>query len=525
MSAAPLVLIDLASIIHPTFHMSASEPDPNWTSIQTVARVRALASDQPHVVICCDAPPYLRKDIDPTYKANRPESDATLQHQIALAVETLRVDGFIVWAVKGYEADDVIASAVERVNPTTYLKNPNGNEKRLDMAPARDVIIVSADKDLLQLVGPRVSVKSLRDGSIIDADAVMAKFGVRPDQMGDYLCLVGDASDNIKGAKGIGEKKAAALLATHGTLAALMTPEVANTLTPAIKTSLEEFAFRVDIVRALIALRMDVPVKIEEAFALRVAQEMTMMDEQNGRANDAINRAQTSETPVVGNAADQREPESRVDRAVDSESVDTQARPVTAAVEAQGLPRREAFTPEVMPAPAPAEWNLQLDPRSMEEAKSLSAILLASRLFSAYGSAPQILSTMMYARELNVPAISGLRQIHVIEGKHALSADLMAGLVLKSGFAEYFTPVEISDTKATFKTKRKGADEFSYTYTIEMAQRAGLIKRGSNWEKAPADQLVARAKSKLARLCYPDCVGGLYTPDELRDHDTTEASE
>src|ERR1035438_3593576 len=99
---AQVVLIDLSSITHPIFHVTASDPDPNRTSIDTVAKVRALASGQPHVAICCDAPPYLRKTIDPDYKANRPESDATLQHQITLARETLLGDGFPARAGPGF---------------------------------------------------------------------------------------------------------------------------------------------------------------------------------------------------------------------------------------------------------------------------------------------------------------------------------------------------------------------------------------------------------------------------------------
>src|SRR5689334_9525267 len=109
---ARLILIDLSSIAYPLWHLGASEPDPNWTSTQVVKRVRELASGQPHVAICADSGRSFRRDVDPTYKANRPETDATRQHQIDLAIETLKGDGFPVWQVKGFEADDLIASAV-----------------------------------------------------------------------------------------------------------------------------------------------------------------------------------------------------------------------------------------------------------------------------------------------------------------------------------------------------------------------------------------------------------------------------
>jgi hypothetical protein len=85
-----IVLVDLSSIAHPIWHMSQAEPDPNHTSQQIVARVHALASQQPYVAICCDGGRSFRKDIAESYKANRPESEAPLHHQIALACEPSR---------------------------------------------------------------------------------------------------------------------------------------------------------------------------------------------------------------------------------------------------------------------------------------------------------------------------------------------------------------------------------------------------------------------------------------------------
>jgi hypothetical protein len=148
----------------------------------------------------------------------------------------------------------------------------------------------------------------------------------------------------------------------------------------------------------------------------------------------------------------------------------------------------------------------------------LASDMHASRLFSAYGTPQGVLSTVMLGRELGLPAMAALRSVHVIEGKHALSAQLMVALVLKSGFAEYFEPVTFDDKQATFVTKRVGArKEVTLTHTIEMAAQAGLLKPNSNWHKIPTDMLMARAQSRLCRLVYPDVVGGLYTPDELRD--------
>ena len=103
----------------------------------------------------------------------------------------------------------------------------------------------------------------------------------------------------------------------------------------------------------------------------------------------------------------------------------------------------------------------------------------------------------------------------------ARRGDLIAGQVLSSSKAKYFKPVSRSATSATFKTLRVGEDEepFELTYTIEEARLAWKKDQkawdASGWGKNPADMLVARCKSKLARLVYPDVVSGLYAPEEV----------
>jgi 5'-3' exonuclease len=474
-TAAPqVVLIDLSSIAHPIFHVTASDPDPNRTSIDTVAKVRALASGQPHVAICCDAPPYLRKTIDPDYKANRPESDATLQHQITLARETLLGDGFPVWAVKGFEADDLIATGA-----------------RLAQEAGLDVLVVSSDKDLLQLVNGHVKAKSLRDGSILDEEAVGAKFGVRPEQIRDYLSLVGDASDNVKGAKGIGPKKAAALLEKYGTLDRLYryiheTGHQELGIKPSEALSLDEFEGRYPTVRSLIALRDDVPIPFTEIMADRVPKDAAAFIEE--KPMEA--QANVTLTPMFTNS--EPAPET----------------PTTSAA--------LAFVHEAELV-APAEWEMQLEPRSMREAKILASDMFSSRLFSAYGTAPAILSTIMAGRELGLQAMASLRAFHLIEGKPTLAADLIRALIIKSGKAKFFRCSERTAERATFETQRGDDPPVSLTYTVEEKKADGPIKPGSAWAKSPADMCVARASSKLARLVFPDVVHGLYAHEEMEN--------
>lgn len=502
-----VVLIDLSSIAHPIYHMSASEPDPNHASQAIVARVRALATGHPHAAICCDSGRSFRKDIAASYKAQRPESEAPLHHQITLAKEQLVADGFPVWAVKGFEADDLIATATTRALETEDLT----------------VLIVSADKDLLQLVGPRVRAMSVRDGSILDAEAVLAKFGVPPALMRDYLTLVGDASDNIKGAKGVGPKKAAELLARVGSLDAALAAIAESKgrdvgLPVAVEMALREFQPSVETTRALITLRTDVDLPFHEIAAERVAKEAAtfgMEDEMDGsqetvetEASTAVQDARQDSALPDGGENGQRPP---------------QATPIDAPrAQETAIAVRESDIVE----PPPAEWERGLDPRSMKDAQVLAKHMYESRLFSAYGTPQAVLSTVMLGRELGLPAMASLRSVHIIEGRHALSASLMVALVLRSGLAEYFEPVSFSETEATYETKRKGArSPVRLTHTFEMAQQA-WPKTKADWEKSfiasgwgrvPTDMLVARATSRLARMVYPDLLAGLYTPEELSE--------
>lgn len=496
-----VLLIDLSSLAHPIWHMSSAEPDPNHTSQQIVARVRALASGHPHVAICCDSGRSFRKDIADSYKANRPPAEAMLHHQIDLAREQLAADGFPIWAVKGYEADDLIASAVEWLITA--------------FDPPKPALIVSADKDLLQLVGLcGARQMNARDGSIFDAEAVAAKFGVKPAQIRDYLTLVGDASDNIKGAPGIGPKKAADLLARFQTIEGIYDAlEHRGTLfTPALATSLREFLPNLVTTRELVTLRRDVALPLEELFAERVAKEAAEFvpfepeEDVNELPAPTVERTDQGAVGRV-EAAEVKVSDLRGNGASASEA--PSASPLNTPV----------AEPEIVTlALAPRGYERELDPQSMKDARVLAKDMHDSRMFSAYGTPQAVLSTVMLGRELGLPAMASLRSIHIVEGRHTLSAQLMVALVLKSGFAEYFEPVEFDATHAIFVTKRKGARaEVTMEHTIDMAKTAGLVKPNSNWVKVPTDMLCARAQSRLARLVYPDVVGGLYTPDEIAE--------
>jgi 5'-3' exonuclease len=517
-----IVLIDFSSIAHPVWHMASNDPNPDATSIGIIAKVRALASGQPHVALCLDSPKSFRKEMDATYKAARESKPAPFFHQCEIALETLKTDGYPQWMAEGFEADDVIASATAQARVGAW-----------------PVLVVSADKDLLQLVTEHVSVKSPVTGNVMDPTAVKEKFGVTPDQIRDYLTLVGDASDGVVGVRGIGAKGAAALLATFGNLDDLYTVLHSgvelNAVKPAQRAALEAFRDRLPTVRALLSLREDAPIEFVQVLKERQTTDSEVCEECDGSGTvldapaDVLNGhpywipcPSCSEDLImtdINEAMPTVEQELTADQATDALGA------FVADVARRVAPKAPTPQPEpdVSPAPAPrlslapvtADYERQLEPQSMNQAVQLAQLLFKARLFSAYGTPEAVLSTVLSGRELGLSAMASLRAFHVVEGKPTMAADALRALVLKSGKAKTFRCTERTAQAATFTTTREGEEPMELRYTIEEAQAAGLVKNGGSWTKNPADMLVARASSKLARLVYPDVVAGLYAPEEL----------
>ncbi len=158
-----------------------------------------------HIACVFDTPePTFRHQIYPEYKANRDAMPEELRPQIPMIRQLVEALNIPIVELHGYEADDVM-----------------GTLARESSAMGLPAVIVSPDKDLLQLVSDdlRIKVLNTKDGEVWhDREGVKARMGVWPEQVVDFLSLVGDASDNVKGVPGIGEKGAALLLERFGTL-------------------------------------------------------------------------------------------------------------------------------------------------------------------------------------------------------------------------------------------------------------------------------------------------------------------
>ncbi len=530
-----LLLVDLSGLFWAAWYAGAGK-EPSFPYEHTVGRVRSLVGRYDYAAVCCDSGRTFRHDLDPArevdgkvigYKANRPDRDPVAIEQLRRVKDTLRADGMVLWEAPGFEADDVIASAA------AWAVGHGGAPPGIDGA---QVTVASNDKDALALVAEDVRVLSLTTGATLGPAEVKAKLGVGPELVRDFLAMVGDTSDHVVGVKGCGKGKAPALLEEFGSLvgiiSALEVPEESAKLKPAMLAAFRDFAKGtpgerpVDLAVQLVTLRRDVPLPFGDLFKPR-DQKPLPTPGWTAPTDDEDEEPMSDETPET-TADPTPEVLERVRQKLDAAEayagdVPRGAPPV---VEATPEPARAAPTMPAAPmstalatvlSPDDPRYAVALEPRSPREAMMLAESMFQSRLFGL--ASPQAtLAAILLGRSLGIGAVSICRNVHVIESKLALHADLIAGLVLKSGKASIYKCIETSATRCVYKAHRKDdpdPEPTFVTWTIEMARTAKLVRDGGNWTKNPTAMLVARAKTACARLVFPDVTAGLYSPDEL----------
>ncbi len=242
MSEDRLYLIDTFAFI---FRSYFANPRLKNGAAYTFTRLvlQLLEKHQPtHIACVFDMPgPTFRHEIYPEYKANRAEMPEDLRPQIPMIRQLVEALNIPIVELSGYEADDVM-----------------GTLARESAAHGLPAVIVSPDKDLLQLVDDdlHIQVLNTKDGEIWhDREGVKTRMGVWPEQVVDFLSLVGDASDNVKGVPGIGEKGAALLLEKHGTLDGVIAAK-AN-LKPKQREGLEAAAEWLELTKRLVTVVTD----------------------------------------------------------------------------------------------------------------------------------------------------------------------------------------------------------------------------------------------------------------------------
>ncbi len=241
-----LVLIDGSSYLYRAFHalppLTNDAGEPTGALFGVVNMLRSTLAERPdYVAFVVDAPgKTFRDDLDPQYKANRPPMPDDLRAQVLPMCEIVEALGIPILRIDGVEADDVIGTLALRA-----------------AGDAIDVTISTGDKDFAQLVRPGVVLVNTMSGSRMDSDeAVIAKFGVRPNQIVDLLSLMGDSVDNVPGVEKCGPKTAAKWLAEYDTLEGVIAH--ADQIKGKIGENLRAVLGRLPLNRELTTIKTDV---------------------------------------------------------------------------------------------------------------------------------------------------------------------------------------------------------------------------------------------------------------------------
>ncbi len=217
-----LILIDGHAILHRAYHalppLTTRKGEPINAVYGLVSMLLRVIQDlkPTHLAVAFDRPePTFRRKEFPDYQAQRPPLENDLQVQIEKTKDVFSAMDIPIFEAPGYEADDIIG---------TLALQLAGTSKQLNQSRIDEVVVVTGDRDILQLVddGKNISVympvKGLSAAKLMKEEDVVEKLGVKPKQIPDFKALVGDPSDNYPGVSGIGPKTAVKLLAKYESL-------------------------------------------------------------------------------------------------------------------------------------------------------------------------------------------------------------------------------------------------------------------------------------------------------------------
>ncbi|MDA0678893.1 MAG: DNA polymerase I [Proteobacteria bacterium] len=246
MSENKLVLVDGSSYLYRAYHalpkLTSSRGEPTGAIHGVLNMINKLANEEAteHFVVVFDAPgKTFRDDLFEKYKANRPPMPDELRLQVDPLLEAIPAMGIPLLRVTGVEADDVIGTLARRAQES-----------------GMDVLISTGDKDMAQLVNDKVTLVNTMTGSVLDREGVKKKFDVFPEQIIDYLALVGDSSDNIPGVPKVGAKTAAKWLNQWPTAEEILAN--ANDIAGKVGESLRDNVDQLHMSQTLATIRQDI---------------------------------------------------------------------------------------------------------------------------------------------------------------------------------------------------------------------------------------------------------------------------
>ncbi len=266
-----LLLVDGSSYLYRAFHalpdLRNKAGEPTGAIYGIIGMLRKLKSEYPSDFTACvfDAKgKTFRDDLYAQYKAQRTPMPEDLVRQIEPIHDAVRALGWPILEISGIEADDVIATLAAQASALGY-----------------ETVISTGDKDLAQLVDERVRLVNTMSGEVLDRAGVIAKFGVPPERIVDYLALVGDSVDNVPGVDKVGPKTAAKWLGEHGSLDTII--DKAAQFTGATGENLRRALPMFPLTRELLTVKRDCDLdghvqSIEATLAARDEDKLALRD-------------------------------------------------------------------------------------------------------------------------------------------------------------------------------------------------------------------------------------------------------
>ena len=250
MAGADLVLIDGSSYLYRAYHalpnLTNSHGEPTGALHGVLNMINKLVREESasHIGVVFDAPgKTFRDDMFAEYKANRPPMPDDLRSQVEPILDVIKAMGLPLLQIKGVEADDVIGTLCEQA-----------------AAAGLNVLVSTGDKDMAQLVNDNVTLVNTMSDSLMDRAAVKEKFDVFPEQIIDYLALVGDTSDNIPGVPKVGAKTAAKWLNLYESADGII--EHADEIGGKVGESLRENIDTLRLSKQLATIKLDVDMQV-----------------------------------------------------------------------------------------------------------------------------------------------------------------------------------------------------------------------------------------------------------------------
>lgn len=249
----PLILIDCSSYFHRAYHalpqLMTAQGEPTGAIYGVINMIRKLLVDYnpEYIAVIFDAKgKNFRHEMYPQYKATRAPMEDELRVQAQPLQEIIKAMGLPLLVIEGVEADDVIGTLAKEATQSGV-----------------DTVISTGDKDLAQLVNQHISLINTMNNSVLTVESVKEKFGVAPEQIIDYLTLIGDASDNVPGVPMIGPKTAVKLLNEFGSLDEIIkhADEIKGKVGENLRSSLEQ----IPLSKSLVTIKNDVKLPLSIA--------------------------------------------------------------------------------------------------------------------------------------------------------------------------------------------------------------------------------------------------------------------